>query len=93
MRYMATIYVSDVMESVALTLELQGWAGQFGAPETMLTSTYVWPGIGDDDPRSWLARALMEASISLTTPRSEGRNAAAPMGGGYTISGSSHRPI
>ena len=54
MRYMATIYVSDVLDQVALTLEIQGWAEQWGPPEEMARHTLVFPGIGESDPAGWL---------------------------------------
>jgi len=88
MRYMATIYVSDVMESVALTVEVQEWAEQYGAPETSLRATYVWPGVGAGSPREWLGMALFLASEQLTTPDPKGGPGAAAMGGPHTLSGS-----
>jgi hypothetical protein len=86
MRYMASMYLSDVMESVALTIEVQGWSEQFGPPEVILQKTFVWQGIGETRPEEWVARALFMASEGLTTARSEGSERAAAMGGHYTIS-------
>lgn len=93
MRYMATIYVSDIMDDVALTAEVQGWFSQFGAPEMMCQRTLVWPGIGENDPLEWLARALFMAAEELTKP-APGRGARAlPMGDPHTISGISAESI
>lgn len=86
MRYMASIYVSDVMDQVALTLEIQAWEGQFGPPETVCQKTLVWPGIGEGDAIEWVARALFLASSDLTTPRREGSRRGAAMGGPHTLS-------
>lgn len=88
MRYMATIYVSDVMESVAMTVEVQGWAQQYGSPEDLLRATYVWEGVGADDPVEWLARALFLASEEMSKPARGRVNGRARDGGAYTISGS-----
>jgi len=88
MRYMATIYISDVMDLVALTLELQAWQADYGPPELVGSHTFTWRGVGATEPNEWLARALFLAVEELTQPRSEGRNGAAPMGGPHTISGS-----
>lgn len=86
MRYMATIYISDVMESVAATLEVQGWQEQFGAPDTVLSKTFVWPGVGESDARFWLQGALRRC-IQDMTPAPESRvTGAGSMGGPYTIS-------
>lgn len=60
MRYMATIYISDVLDQVAATVAVQGWEGQFGPPEDVYTTTVVWPGIGEDDTLRWLITALSE---------------------------------
>lgn len=86
MRYMATIYVSDVMEQVALTAEIQGWSEQYGPPETVWQKTYVWDGVGEDDPLRWLARALHVASQNVEPPRSSRGSGAAGIGGPHTLS-------
>lgn len=54
MRYMATIYASDVMDQIAVTIEVQGWEDQFGAPERVYQDTLVRPGKGESDPLNWL---------------------------------------
>jgi len=86
MRYMATIYISDVMESVAMTLEVEGWSEQYGPPDTLGRATYVWRGVGEDDWRPWLGRALFLASEEVSKAPLEGRSGAEPMGGRHTIS-------
>ena len=68
MRYMSSIYISDVMDQVALTVELQAWSDQFGPPEVIYQKTLVWPGVGATEPTEWLGRALFLASQELTTP-------------------------
>lgn len=87
MRYMTTIYVSDVMDQVAMTVEVQSWEGQFGPPETALRATYVWPGVGADNPVEWLCRALFLASQEMSNAPSESRNGAPLSGGAHTITG------
>lgn len=93
MRYMATIYVSDVMESVALTVEVQEWQEQFGAPETSLRATYVWPGVGAPSPQEWLCRALFLASEGMSNAPAEGSAGASQMGGPHTLSETGDRRI
>ena len=93
MRYMATIYISDVMDSIAATLELQGWSDQLGPPETVYEHTGVWRGVGETGRQEWLQRALMLLLQDMSTAPEESRSGAAPMGGPHTISGSGDRTI
>lgn len=72
MRYMASIYASDVMDLVAVTLELQQWTESYGPPEVVYRVTFTYPGIGADTPSEWLGRALFLASESVTTPLPKG---------------------
>jgi len=90
---MATIYVSDVMDQVALTVEVQEWATQFGAPETSLRATYVWPGVGAGSPREWLGMALFLASEEISKPARRRDAGRAAMGGPHTISETGDRSI
>jgi len=87
MRYMASIYVSDVMDQVALTVEVQGWSEQYGPPEVVYQKTLVWPGIGEDDPCQWAARALTEAASTMSAASSGSSAGGRPMGGPHTLSG------
>lgn len=89
MRYMATIYISDVLDQVAATLEVQGWAQQYGAPETVYEKTFVWPGYGDDAPVRWLQRFLSEMVEDMTKAAGVEHRRPLRVGGVYTISGSS----
>jgi hypothetical protein len=91
MRYMSTIYVSDVMDQVALTVEVQAWEGGFGAPETVYRETLVWPGIGETVPPQWLARVLFLAAEAMTTPPNGSGIGGAAMGGPHTLSGRGDR--
>lgn len=88
MRYMATIYVSDVMDLVASTLELHGWPEQYGPPELVCQTTVVQPGIGETDPARWLSRALIALAEDVARTASEGMETARPDGGAHIISGS-----
>jgi len=90
---MATIYVSDVMDQVAATLELQAWPDSFGPPETVYEHTGVWRGVGETGRQEWLQRALMLLLQDMSTAPEESRSGAAPMGGPHTISGSGDRTI
>jgi hypothetical protein len=83
---MATIYISDVLELVALTVELQAWEVDYGPPELAGSHTFTWPGVGATEPHEWLARALFLAAEELTQPPPKGRTGAGQMGGTYTIS-------
>lgn len=86
MRYMASIYVSDVMDLVAATVEIQAWSGQFGPPETVYERTMTHQGIGAPYPEEWLARALFLMAEDITTATSKGGGGRCAMGGPYTIS-------
>jgi len=86
MRYMATIYVSDVMESVAMTVEVEGWSEQYGPPDTLGRATYVWRGVGEDDWRPWLARALFLCSEEVSKAPLDAGRGAEPLGGPHTLS-------
>jgi hypothetical protein len=66
MRYMATIYVSDVMDQVALTVEVQGWSETFGPPDTVYQKTLAWPGVGETAPERWLSQALTRAALGIS---------------------------
>lgn len=87
MRYMATIYVSDILTDVACTLEVQAWEDMYGAPETVLQHTFVWAGVGDDDAGQWLERGCRRLLRDLSNAPSESRNGAPLSGGTHTISG------
>lgn len=93
MRYMASIYISDVMESVAATLEIQGWTEQFGPPDIVMQKTFVWPGVGETNERFWLQGALRRCIEDMSTTPAESGTGAAPMGGPYTISETGDRQI
>jgi len=93
MRYMATIYISDVMESVAATLEVQGWTQQFGPPETVLVKTFVWPGVGESDARFWLQGALRRCIEDMRTGPAEGSAGPVVMGVPHTLSETGDRQI
>jgi len=93
MRYMATIYVSDVMESVALTVEVQEWSEQYGPPEATMRATYVWAGVGANDPLEWLARALFLAAEEVSKPAPGRVTTRAAVGGPHTLSGSGDTQI
>jgi len=86
MRYMATIYVSDVMDQVAATVEIQGWEAQYGPPETIYEKTVIWPGVGHDVPDLWLESALGCILSDLREPPESRRPGAPVIGGPHTIS-------
>jgi len=86
MRYMATLYISDVMDQVAATLEVNGWDSQFGPPDTVMTKTFVWPGVGESDAEFWL-RGALRAVIQEMRETPESRRPGPPViGGANTIS-------
>jgi hypothetical protein len=93
MRYMATIYVSDVMDQVAMTVDLEAWEAQYGPPEPALRATYVFPGVGDSDPAQWLLRALARAAAEMSKAAREGMRAAEPMGVTHTLSETGDRAV
>lgn len=89
---MATIYISDVLDQVAATLEVQGWSAQYGPPETVCEKTFVWPGYGDDDPVGWLQRFLSRMVESMTTAAGVEHRRPLRVGGLYTISETGDSP-
>lgn len=93
MRYMATLYVSDVMDVVAATVEIQGWQEQYGPPETIYSRTLVVVGVGETDPRRWLSRALIALSQDMSGPPEEGTSGGQPMGVPHTLSEGCDNPI
>lgn len=93
MRYMATVYVSDVMDQIAVTLEVMGWPEMYGAPETVYELTTAWPGLGVDNPQEWLLRALRGLCADMSKALQEGTWRALPMGGPDTISETGDRPV
>jgi hypothetical protein len=86
MRYMASIYVSDVMDQIACTLEIQGWAEQYGPPDTVYQKTLIWAGVGDDDPVSWVKRALFLTYRDMSEPAERVDSTGTPSGGPHIIS-------
>jgi len=88
MRYMATIYVSDVLDQVAGTIEVQGWEAQYGPPETVYEHTWVRQGYGELDVPKWLYRALIALIADMAPPGTEGTVPGGPDGGRHIISGS-----
>lgn len=82
---MASIYVSDVMDLVALTLELQQWTEPYGPPELAYRDTFTWDGIGEDSPQRWLARALFLAAASMSNAPGEGSPGAPQLGAPHTL--------
>jgi hypothetical protein len=91
MRYMSSIYVSDVMDQIAATIEILAWEADYGPPETVYQQTYVTPGYGDYDAVRWLQRVLDVISAGMSDPSAESKDGGAPMGGVNTISGRSDR--
>jgi hypothetical protein len=92
MRYMATVYISDVMDVVASTVEIQGWTEQYGPPECVYSNTVVLPGVGETDPRRWLARALLRLHLDMAPPASEGSRRVGADGGLHTLSETGDSP-
>lgn len=86
MRYMASIYFSDVMDLVAATVEIHEWSEQYGPPEVVYRMTHQWPGLGLTGGPRWLERALTELSADMLTDRLRREETARGSGGPYTIS-------
>ncbi len=93
MRFMASIYVSDVLDLIALTAEVHAWEKDYGPPEIALQKTLTWPGIGVSDASEWLARALFLASEGVSTARLGAERRAAAIGGAHTLSETGDRRI
>jgi len=90
---MASIYISDVMDQVAATLEVQGWDDQFGPPDVVHQETWLWPGLGETNVQRWTARALILMAGGMSKAPLEGRSGAEPMGGPHTISETGDKPL
>jgi hypothetical protein len=86
MRYMASIYISDVMDQIAATIEVQGWEAQYGPPEVVYQDTVITPGYGDDDASRWLHRALEVVSQTVNTRPLGAERGRVVEGGPHTIS-------
>jgi hypothetical protein len=85
MRYMMSIYTSDVMDLVAATVEIHGWTEQVGPPDIVYAKTYTWPGLGESDPLKWATTSLANLSHDMRKALSKGPDRALPMGGPHTI--------
>lgn len=85
---MASIYVSDVMDQIAATIEVQGWEAQYGPPEVMYQDTIITPGYGDHDASRWLQRALEVLLEAVNTRPLGAERGRVVEGGPHTISGS-----
>jgi len=92
MRYMATIYASDVMDQVAVTIEVQGWESQFGPPEVVYQTTLVRQGVGEADALNWLwdVALMMSRSCSEAADQRAGRRL--HVGGSHTLSETGDKP-
>jgi len=84
---MASIYVSDVMDQCAATIEIQGWLEHVGPPEVVWQKTCIWPGVGETDPVRWTARALNECLSEMKTDPHKGGCEGLPVDGPHTLSG------
>jgi hypothetical protein len=93
MRYMASIYVSDVMDQIAATIEIQAWQEQYGPPETTYQRTVITPGFGDYSPTRWLQRALDVISTDMSEPSAESKDGGPLLGGINTISETGDRRV
>jgi len=86
MRYMASIYFSDVLDIVACTVEIHEWSEQYGPPEIVYQHTHQWPGLGLTGGPRWLERALTELSADMLTARIRREDAGRGVGGSHTLS-------
>ncbi len=90
---MASLYVSDVMDIVACTIEVEGWSEQYGPPDTVYRTTVTWPGVGETEPVRWLLRALQKTLEDLSRPPTRRVVGGLPSGSSYTISESGDMAI
>jgi len=86
MRYMASIYFSDVLDLVACTVEIHEWSEQYGPPEVVYQETHQWPGLGLTGGPRWLERALIELCADMRADRARREDAARGIGGPHTLS-------
>lgn len=86
MRYVAKIYVLDIMDQVAVSGYVYDADPLTDPDHTPLEFTYTGVGKGLDDPVSWLVWHVYEALQDMTRPQRGGRLGPGRMGGGNTIS-------
>src|SRR5690348_15280335 len=86
MRYVAKLYVTDVMDQVVVSGYVFD-ADQLSNPDhDTWEFTYQTPGLGLDEPAAWLLNALYRCLVSEESPRARRGSGASPVGGSYTIS-------
>lgn len=88
MRYVAKIYVLDVMDQVAVSGYVYDSDPKTDPDHTPVEFTFTGTGKGLDDPVSWLVWHVYEALQAMTNPRHSGGIGGSWMGGPHTISGS-----
>lgn len=93
MRYMASIYFSDVMDLVACTVEILEWDETYGPPETVYQKTYQWPGVGLTGGPRWLERGLNDLVADMLTDRLRREETARGSGGLHTLSETGDRRV
>lgn len=93
MRYVAKIYVLDVLDQVVVSgYCYDADASSLEGPPTWEFS-YSHHGIGLDDDHEWLAWALYQACLDMAEPAARRANDGSGDGGAYIISGSGDAPI
>jgi len=93
MRYMASIYVSDVLDLVAATVTVEGWEESYGPPERAGEWTCTWPGLGEVDPGEWLGRALFLLAEKVSARPLGAERGRAVEGGAHTLSETGDRHL
>lgn len=88
MRYVAKIYVTDVMDQVVVSGYVFDADSQSNPDHETVEFTYQEAGVGLDDPMAWLLNSLYRCLVSQQSPGRVAGRGPVPNGGSYTISGS-----
>jgi hypothetical protein len=65
-KLVATVHVYDSLQLVTWALTVRRYVGYNKPGKTVVLEVHgTFPGVGEDDPRAWLRRALLEAVTKL----------------------------
>lgn len=92
MRYIAKIYVSDVLDQVVVSGYVHDCPPPGSDAPEMFEFTVQEPGTGEPEPLRWLARALEGVTERVLQEGLRTWNGSPTGGGQHTISGITDRP-
>lgn len=87
MRYVAKVYVTDVMDQVVVSGYVFDADAVSNPDHTSSEFTYQTAGTGESEPLPWLLGALYRALVAEQRPGAMGSNRAVAVRGPHTVSG------